>query len=127
MANTTTKGRVNVPKAPKEGFELAAKIYVKHKADGATSELKNLDGISWDVVGPTITKGQEHHEEAERLKGLMEEQYRLRDAVFVDVDGANRASAAYLKGKYQKNVKKLTAWGFEVDDTPRPKSPPKAD
>src|SRR4051794_14500494 len=79
MGNTT-KGRVLISKLPKEGFELADKIYKKHKADGATSELKNLDGLSWDVVGPTIAAGLAANEEAERLKGLMEAQYRLRDA-----------------------------------------------
>ena len=101
----TTKGRVNVPKTPKEGFELAAKIYAKHLADGSASELNNLDGVSWNVVGPTIAAGLAHNAEAERLKGLMEAEYRLRDAAFVPVDGINRASSAYLKGKYMKNPK----------------------
>lgn len=117
----TTKGRVDVPKTPKEGFELAGKIYKKHLADGKASELNNLDGVSWDVVGPTLAAGLAHHTEAERLKGLMEAEYRLRDAAFVPVDEINRASAAYLKGKYMKNPKKLTEWGFPVDDTPRVK------
>jgi hypothetical protein len=122
MANTT-KGRVLISKLPKEGFELADKIYQKHKADGATSELKNLDGLSWDVVGPTVAAGLAAHNEAERLKGLMEAQYRLRDAAFAPVDAINRASSAYLKGKYARNPKKLTEWGFEVDDTPKVKKP----
>ena len=123
---TTTKGRVDVPKTPKEGFELGAKIYKQHLADGKTSELNNLDGVSWDVVGPTIAAGLQHHNEAERLKGLMEAEYRLRDAAFVPVDDINRASATYLKGKYAKNPKKLTEWGFNVDDTPRAKPVKKA-
>ncbi|MBC7449281.1 MAG: hypothetical protein H7330_14610 [Hymenobacteraceae bacterium] len=118
----TTKGRVNIPKTPKEGFELAAKIYAKHQADGTASELRNLDGESWDVVGPTIATGMEHHVEAERLKSLMEEEYRLRDAVFKPIDSINRASSGYLKGKYAKNPKKLGAWGYEIDDTPPAKS-----
>ena len=123
---TTTKGRVDVPKTPKDGFELAAKIYQKHLADGKTSELHNLDGVSWDVVGPTIAAGLAHNTEAERLKGLMEAEYRLRDAAFVAVDDINRASATYLKGKYAKNPKKLTEWGFGVDDSPRAKPAKKA-
>jgi hypothetical protein len=121
----TTKGRVLIPKTPKEGFELAATIYAKHQADGPASELHNLDGVSWDAVGPTIAGGLAHHTEAERLKGLMEEEYRKRDAVFAPVDALTRASSAYLKGKYAKNPKKLAAWGYAVDDTP-PAKPPKA-
>lgn len=81
-----------------------------------------MQDTSWDTVGPTIATGQAYHVEAERLKGLMEEQYRLRDAVFGPVDATSRASSAYLKGKYAKMPKKLTAWGFPVDDTPPSKA-----
>ena len=122
MANTT-KGRVLISKLPKDGFVLAGKIYKKHLADGKASELNNLDGMSWDVVGPTIADGLAADEEAERLKGLMEAQYRIRDAAFKPVDDINRASSAYLKGKYARNPKKLAEWGYEVDDTPRAKKP----
>ena len=118
----TTPGRIKLPKGPKEVFELAAKIHQKHQADGATSELKNLQETDWDKVGPTIVIGQGYHTEAERLKGLMEEQYRLRDAVLKPITVANSDSASYLKGKYKKTPKRLTGWGFEVDDTPPAKS-----
>ena len=120
---TPTSGRITLPKGPKEALELAAKIYQKHKADGATSELKQLVDLDWDKVGPTIAKGQQYHTEAERLKGLMEEQYRLRDTVSGDVAAANSDTASYLKGKYKKTPKTLTAWGFVVDDTPQVKKP----
>ena len=121
-----TSGRVELPKTPKEGFELAQKIYDKHKADGATSELKQLVDTDWDKIGPTVAKGLAYHTEAERLKGLAEEQYRLRDAAFAPVQQANSDTASYLKGKYKKLPKTLTAWGFNVDDTPPPKRKPKA-
>lgn len=121
-----TSGRVTLPTAPKEGFELAKKIFDKHKADGATSELKNLLDIDWTQLGPTVAKGQAAHVEAERLKGLMEEQYRQRDAVWATVQTANRDTASYLKGRYKKTPKALTAWGFGVDDTPPAKKVPKA-
>lgn len=114
----TTKGRIVIPKTPKEGFELAAKVYEKHLADGPDSELRNLDGEDWDVVGPTIAKGLEHHDKAEYYKGLMEQEYRLRDGVFKPVDSISRSSAKYLKGKYSKNPKRLADWGYPVDDTP---------
>ncbi len=125
MANPVTKGRVALPKTPKEGFELAAKIYAKHLADGAASELKNLVDVSWDATGPGLAAGLAHHTEAERLKGLMEAAYRLRDAAFAPVADLNRASAAYLKGKYAKNPKKLAEWGYTVDDSPRKPAVPK--
>ncbi len=119
----TTKGRILIPRAQKEGFELAAKIYAKHQADGPASELHNLDGVSWDVVGPTIVAGIASRNEAERLKGLMEAEYRKCDALFAPVDGLTRASSVYLKGKYAKNPKKLNEWGFAIDDTPQTRTP----
>jgi hypothetical protein len=88
----------------------------------AKSALLNLEDESWAAVGPTIAAGLAHHDEAERLKGLMEEAYRKRDAVFKAVDAITRASATYLKGKCAKNPKKLAEWGYEVDDTPPAKS-----
>lgn len=118
---TVTSGRVDLPNSPKEGFALAQKIYEKHQADGTTSELKQLVDTDWDVVGPTIAVGQGYHTEAERLKGLMEEQYRKRDAIFEKVEQASSDTASYLKGKYKKTPKALANWGFAVDDTPKAK------
>ncbi|MDO7874430.1 hypothetical protein Q5H93_06770 [Hymenobacter sp. ASUV-10] len=116
-----TSGRVNLPKSPKEGFELAQSIYDRHLADGDKSELKQLVDTDWDIIGPTIAEGQEHHAEAERLKGLAEEAYRKRDAIFAKVEQANSDTASYLKGKYKKTPKILNGWGFNVDDTPKAK------
>ena len=120
----TTAGRVLKPKNPEEGLKLADKVYKKHMADGANSELKNLVDSNWDEVGPTIAEAREHHERAERLKGEMEAEYRLRDAAYAPIRTAIDDSARYLKGKYSKNPKKLAEWGYEIDDTKQsPKSP----
>jgi hypothetical protein len=77
--------------------------------------------INWDVVGPTVATGQQHHEDAERFAALAEEAYRKRDAIFEKVKEANSDTASYLKGKYKKTPKTLVGWGFGVDDTPRAK------
>lgn len=115
-------GRVKLPKGPTEVFALAGRIYQQHQADGPASELKNLQDIDWKKVGPTIATGQGYHAEAERVKGLMETQYRLRDAVLEMVSGANSDTASYLIGKYKKIPKHLSTWGYEVDDTPSARS-----
>ena len=120
---TTTKGRVLTPKNPKENFELAGKIFAKHQADGATSELKNLDGYDWTVDGPNAAAGLKKHMEAEELKGKMEAAYRERDVINVKIDGINKATSSYLKGKYAKNPKKLAEWGFTIDDSVKAKKP----
>ncbi len=115
----TTKGRIVKPKNPSEGLALATKVYKKHVNDGATSELKNLDGYNWDTIGPTIQQAQDYHTAAEDFKGKMEEQYRLRDAAYKPIQEITDASSSYLKGKYKKNPKKLADWGYSIDDTPQ--------
>lgn len=120
-----TKGRVVLPKNPKENFELAAKIFAKHQADGATSELNNLDEQSWTTEGPNAAAGLKKHAEAEELKGKMEAAYRDRDGLNLKMDKIVKATTSYLKGKYAANPKKLAEWGFTIDDTPKPKAPPK--
>lgn len=120
MGNTT-KGRVIIPRNPKDLLDLAANVYKKHTDDGKTSELNNLDGYDWSVVGSTIPDAQKYHKQAETLRGQMEEQYRLRDALLKPINEITKASSGYLKGKYRKNPKKLADWGYSVDDTPRVK------
>ncbi|MDI9364886.1 MAG: hypothetical protein QM541_08040 [Flavobacterium sp.] len=117
----STKGRVMVSRNPEELLKLADKVYKKHVADGAASDLNNLDAdtYNWAKVGPTIAPCLQFHDLAERLKGEMEEAYRQRDALFASIDEHVKGSSAYLKGKYAKQPKKLGNWGFEVDDTPK--------
>lgn len=117
----TTKGRVLISRNPEELLKLADKVYKKHVADSTASDLNGLDSetYDWSKVGPTITTCQDLHDLAEELKGKMEEAYRKRDALLTPIEEHVKGSSAYLKGKYAKQPKKLSNWGFEVDDTPK--------
>ena len=117
----TTKGRIAIPTNIVENLQLASKVYEKHQKDGASSLLNNLDGIDWDVVGPTIAVCLQKHLEAEELKRKMEECYRTRDLTLPDINEGLRASKGLLKGAFSKNAKKLGEWGFNVDDSPKTK------
>lgn len=116
-----TKGRVAITKNIEEMLDLAAKIYAKHLEDGADSYLHHLEGSNWDEIGPTISEVLIDHQQAESLKAQAEEKYRKRDAKFQLVMELIRASKNLLKGKYAKNPKTLSNWGFNVDDTPKAK------
>ncbi len=124
MANT--KGRVLIPGNPKDKLNLAQQVFDKHTADGDRSELKNMDSLyDWVKVGPNIATAQALHKKAEALKGEMEKTYRERDAVIQPIDFHLTGTANYLKGKYSQQPKKLSEWGFEIDDTPKaPKKKP---
>lgn len=122
----TTKGRIKYGKNAEDILKLSKKVYDKHVADGATSVLKNIEDYDWDVSGPKVAIAQGHHDDALHYKGLMEEAYRERDKYISELDGITRVSGSTLKALNSKNVKRLTDWGYEVDDTPpsKGKTPP---
>ncbi len=115
----TTKGRVLISRNPEQLLRLAKKVYDKHVADGATSDLNNLDNsiYDWTKVVPTIATCTSLHDLAEDYKAKMEEAYRKRDALLNPIEEHVKGSSAFLKGKYAKQPKKLGSWGFEIDDT----------
>jgi hypothetical protein len=124
MANTV--GRVIIPGNPKDRLDLAQKVFDKHMADGAASELNNMAAqYNWGIAGGAIKPSQALHKKAEDLKGEMEKTYRERDTEMVPIDKHLKATAKYLKGKYSETPKKLSEWGFSIDDTPqKPKKKP---
>jgi hypothetical protein len=124
MANTV--GRVIIPGNPKDRLDLAQKVFDKHMADGAASELNNMASpYNWGTAGGAIKPSQVLHKKAEDLKGEMEKTYRERDTEMAAIDKHLTATAKYLKGKYSDMPKKLSEWGFSIDDTPKkPKKKP---
>lgn len=113
-----TKGRVNIPRNPGELLDLAESIYSKHTADGATSPLNSLADNDWSVTGPKVATALTLHDQAEMYKGLMEKSYAERDIYMLEIDSIVRNSATLLKAINSKNPKRLSDWGFSVDDTP---------
>lgn len=112
-----TSGRIAIPDNVEEVLLLASKVFQKHQTDGDASPLSNLDGIAWNVVGPTIEPALSKHREAEALKGQMEKAYRERDLYTPAIEEAVKMSRNLLKALNQKNPKRLSEWGFEVDDS----------
>lgn len=117
---TRTSGRIVISQNVGEMLNLASKVYAKHQADGAESPLINLDGIQWNVVGPTIEMAIAKHQQAEALKNQMEQAYRERDKYTTQIKEAVMVSRNLLKALNQKNPKRLSEWGFQVDDSVQP-------
>ena len=110
-------GRINVSHSPSELLDLAAKVYVKHQADGESSPLNSLVDNNWVVTGPKIAQALEIHQEAEGLRKKMEELYRERDIMLPEIEEIVRNSRNMLKSLHTKNPKRLGDWGFVVDDS----------
>ncbi|GAB4328815.1 MAG: hypothetical protein OHK0038_02760 [Flammeovirgaceae bacterium] len=117
----TTKGRVNIPINVEENLDLAKKVFDKHKADGDSSLLNNLQDYDWNKIGENISICLAKHLEAEEYRRKMEGAYRERDLYLPEINEALRASKSLLKAAFSKNPKKLGDWGFSVDDTPKVK------
>ncbi|MCX6272756.1 MAG: hypothetical protein NTU44_16375 [Bacteroidetes bacterium] len=117
-----TKGRILISKNPTEVIDLAEKVFTKHKADGEKSQLNALNDQDWSKIGPTIVTARAKHIEAETLKGQMEAAYRERDLLLGPISDILKSSRNMLKAVNAKNPKRLTEWGFNVDDTTAPKT-----
>ena len=120
-----TSGRIAISRNLGQMLDLAAKVYGKHVADGTKSQLKVLEGDPWTTVGPTIAPALAKHNEAEKLKGQMEAAYRERDLLIPAIEVALKDSRNLLKALNAKNPKRLTEWGFEVDDSATAPQKPK--
>lgn len=112
-----TDGRIAIPRNVEDVLSLGTDVFTKHMDDGASSPLLNLDGVDWAVVGPTIPTALSLHKQAEKLKSQMEEAYRERDLYMPAIEEAVKASRNLLKALNQKNPKRISDWGFQVDDS----------
>ena len=119
--------RIKIPKNPAELIKLAKKIFAKHEADGDKSPLKLMKKYSWEEVGPELIQCSEYQDQVESLEKQLEELYRKRDALLVQVDGAVKGSRDTLLGLNRDDPKSLGEYGFTVDDTPRPPKKPKGE
>lgn len=115
MANT--KGRITISTNPLQMLDLAAKVYGKHVADGESSPLNTLSDYDWGKTGPTIADALAKHKEAEELKGKMEAAYRERDLLLPAIEDILKSSRNLLKALNAKNPKRISEWGFNVNDT----------
>jgi len=115
MANT--KGRIAISTNTVEMLDQATKVYTKHVADGVASPLNTLTDYDWAKTGPTIAIALAKHKEAEELKGKMEAAYRERDLLVPAIEEILKSSRNLLKALNSKNPKRITEWGFNVDDT----------
>jgi len=122
MANT--RGRIKNSTNPAEILEVSATVYAKHLSEGNRSQLNSLVDYDWSDVGPTIEMAKAKHALAEKLKGEMEAAYRERDLLMPPIVKILKASKNLLKAINSKNPKRLTEWGFSVDDTPKSKPKP---
>jgi hypothetical protein len=107
------KSRVDIPLNSKELIDLGKKVYEKHTVEAENSPLKPLN---WASIGPTLPQALLLHNQAEALQKQMESAYEQRDKLLKPITDIVRASRDILTGVYQKEMKKLGDWGYDVAD-----------
>ena len=119
------KMRVEIPNNPSDLLDLAKKINTKHLSDGNLSPLNSIETNNWAIEGPNITLCLKNHLEAEQFRAKMEEAYKERDLLLTGINCAVRATRNVLSGVHHDNMKRLSDWGFTVNESAKsgPKRP----
>ena len=111
--------RIVIPRSPEQILALAKKVYAKHIADGASSQLNPLVDYNWVDNGPKVAQADDLNAQAKELEKKVEKLYQDRNALLKSVEKTVRASAKLLSGIHANSPKNLGDWGFEVNDTPQ--------
>ena len=108
--------RVKIPTDPSERIKLAKAIKAKHDELAAASPLSDME----DEAAYTTALSSADVQDAKADKSRKESETATgeRNKHMPAVDGGIRARRDVLLGKYRSNPKKLTEYGFEVDDSP---------
>jgi hypothetical protein len=95
--------------------KLFDSIYAKHSADGDNSSLKDYD---FDDLKTKNTNAYAAHVEADALTQAAQKKREERNVYFDAVDSIIHRIGNFLKAKYPDNPRKLSEWGFSIDDSP---------
>ena len=115
--------RIEIPNSVAVAINLAGTIKKEHDELGKDSPLVVLD---WKAYGPVITEATAINQQIEELSRKLEQLSQRRAALAEPVLDIVRSSRDVLTGAYRAELRKLTDFGFEVDDTPRAKKPANA-
>jgi hypothetical protein len=107
--------RIEIPGDPSEVIALLGKVKTKHEALGAASPLA---GLEWDNIGPAYERALVQDGKADESRKIAETATGERNKDMPAVTEALRSARDVLAGIYRANPKKLTEFGFEVNDSP---------
>ena len=115
--------RIDIPSSPSDAIDLVGSIKTQHDELGKDSPLVVLD---WATHGPVIKEATEVNKQIKELTRQVEQLTQRRVALTEPVLDFIRSSRDVLAGAHRSELRKLSDFGFEVDDTPRAKKPANA-
>ena len=114
--------RIDIPNSADRLIKLAQSIAAEDVRLGR--QVSPLCHLGWDVAvqeGGLLAETVRLHADAERYARLAEEAYQARKKSLKELEKLVRRSRDVLKGVHGEKLKKLVNYGFQVDDSPRPK------
>jgi hypothetical protein len=106
--------KYKIPREPYKIGALGESILAKHTADGASSIISVLVK---DDVKVSVANLKELTKRAEELRRQGEEAYAQRDQEAKKVEQFLRSVRDVVNASFPDEPKKLTEYGFEVDET----------
>jgi hypothetical protein len=114
--------RIDIPNSADQLIKLAQCIAAENARLG--KESSPLSQLGWEAAsdkGGLLSETVRLQADAERYARLAEEAYQKRKRSLAQLGKLVRRSRDVLKGVHGETLKKLVNYGFQVDDSPRPK------
>ena len=112
------KPRITIPSNPGELIDLADSIEEQHTELGKDSPLALLD---WKELSPQIKEANDVQGQISKLTKELEKLTERRNNLIGPLGDFVRSSRDVLSGVYRSEMRKLSDFGFEVDDSPKQK------
>ena len=106
--------KTKIPQEPLKIGLLSENVLVKHAADGASSIISSL---VTDDVKKAVVSLNEQNKRCEELRRQSEAATELRNLEVQKVEQFLRSVRDVVNANFPNQPKKLTEYGFEVDET----------
>lgn len=113
--------RITIPTKPGDLIGLAQTMEEKHKELAEESPLALLD---WKTASPKVKEADEVNSKIEKLSLELEKLVQRRNNLAEYIAEFVRQGRDILSGVYRSEMKRLGDFGFQVDDSPKPKKTP---
>lgn len=119
MARINT--RIEIPRSPDQMIKLGQDIAVEDARLGEASPLRQLEWTNALQEDGILKEATRLQADVEKYSALAEAAYQARKLSVAKLSKLVRRSRDILKGIHADELKQLTAYGFEVSDSPRRK------
>ncbi|TAJ12629.1 hypothetical protein DMA11_12090 [Marinilabiliaceae bacterium JC017] len=112
-------GQVKIPRTTKGLSDLVGKINTKNNSDGEQSILNSV--VSMDAIKTKVDEMLDFEMKANEANRLKEEMNEQKKKAMREITKEMQRVRNLLKAQYPDDLRKLGAWGFDVDNVSKKK------